>query len=99
MVMMTFQTRIKRSRKPTQPRIRFDLEKLNDLLVMNTFQTTNGGIIAPLTMLVDEYAELDSIVTEFNKVVTETAAELLDRRKSPGLLTKSLIVLTKENER
>ena len=98
MVMMTFQTRIKRSRKPTQPRIRFDLEKLNDHLV-NTFQTTIGGIFAPLTMLVDEYAELDSIVTEFNKVVTETAAEVLDRRKSPGLLTKSLIVVTEENER
>ena len=30
MVMMTFQTRLKNSRKPTQPRIRFDLEKLND---------------------------------------------------------------------
>ena len=35
MVMMTFQTRLKNSRKPTQPRIRFDLEKLNDLTVMS----------------------------------------------------------------
>ena len=30
MVMMTFQTRLKNSRKQTQPRIRFDLEKLNE---------------------------------------------------------------------
>ena len=33
MVMTTFQTRLKNSRKPTQPRIRFDLEKLNLLLL------------------------------------------------------------------
>ena len=30
MVMMTFQTRLKNSMKATHPRIRFDLEKLND---------------------------------------------------------------------
>ena len=37
MVMMTFQTRLKSSMKPTQPRIRFDLEKLNDPTVMSAF--------------------------------------------------------------
>ena len=37
MVMMTFQTRLKNSRKSTQPRIRFDLEKLNDPTVMSAF--------------------------------------------------------------
>ena len=36
-VMMTFQTRLKNSRKPTQPRIRFGLEKLNDPIVMSVF--------------------------------------------------------------
>ena len=30
MVMMTFQTRPNNSRKPTQPRVRFDIEQLND---------------------------------------------------------------------
>ena len=34
-MVMTFQTRFKNSRKPTQPRIRFDLEKLNDPTVMS----------------------------------------------------------------
>ena len=43
MVMMTFQTRLKNSRKPTQPRVRFDLEKLNDPIVMSAFQATIGG--------------------------------------------------------
>ena len=45
MVMMTFQTRHKNSRKPTQPRIRFDCEKLNDPTVMSAFQATIGGKI------------------------------------------------------
>ena len=37
MVMMIFQTRLKNSRKPSQPRIRFDLKKLNDPTVMSGF--------------------------------------------------------------
>ena len=66
MVMMTFQTRLKNSRKPTQPRIRFDFEKLNDLTVMSAFRATIGGRFAPLATLVDEDADLDSMVTQIN---------------------------------
>ena len=40
MVMTTFQTRLKNSRKSTQPRIGFDLEKLNNPTVMSAFQAT-----------------------------------------------------------
>ena len=58
MVMMTFQTRLKNSRKPTQPRIRFDLEKLKDPTVLSAFQATIGGRFAPLATLVDEDADL-----------------------------------------
>ena len=74
-VMMIFQTRLKNSRKPTQPRIRFDLEKLNDPTVMSAFQATIGGRFAPLATLIAEDADLDCMVTHFNKAVTETAAE------------------------
>ena len=81
MVMMTFYTRLKNLRKPTQPRIRFDLEKLNDPIVMSAFQATIGGRFAPLSMLVDEDADLDSMVTHFNKAVTDTAAEVLDKQR------------------
>ena len=52
MVMMIFQTRLKNSREPTQPIIRFDLEKLNDPTVTSAFQATKGRFV-PLTMLVD----------------------------------------------
>ena len=80
-VMMTFQTHIKNSRKPTQPKIRFDLEKLNDPTVMSAFQATIGGRFAPLATVVDEDADLDSLVTHFNKAVTHTAAELLGKQQ------------------
>ena len=63
MVMMTFQPRLKNSRKPTQPSIRFGLEKLNDPIVMSAFQATIGRIFAPLATLVDEDADLDSMVS------------------------------------
>ena len=90
MVMMTFQTRLN-SRKPTQPRITFDLEKLNDPTVMSAFQATIGGRFAPLAMLVDEDADLDSMVTHFSKAVpvTDTAAELhgKQRRKKKPWVT------------
>ena len=84
MVMMTIQTRLKNSRKPTQPRIRFDLEKLNDPTVMSAFQATIGGRIAPLATLVDEDADLGSMVTHLNKAVTDTAAELLGKQSRNG---------------
>ena len=95
MEMMTFQTRLKNSRKPTQPRIRFDLEKLNDPTVMSAFRATIGGRFAPLATLVDEDAELYSMVTHFNKAVTDSAAELLgkQRRKRKPWVTPEILDL------
>ena len=92
MVMMTFQTCLKNSRKPTQPRIRFDLEKLNDPTVMSAFWATTGGRFAPLATLVDEDADL---VTHFNKAVTDTAAELLGKqcRKRKPWVTPEILDL------
>ena len=68
-------------RFPTQPRIRFDLEKLNDPTVMSDFHATIGGRFAPLATLVDGDAYLDSMVAHFNKTVTDTAAELLGKQR------------------
>ena len=45
----------------------FDLEKLNDPTVMSAFKATIGGRFAPLAMLADEDADLDSMATHFNK--------------------------------
>ena len=38
--MMTVRVRLKKARKPNQPRFRFDLEKLRDPNVARTFQAT-----------------------------------------------------------
>ena len=46
------------------------LEKLNDPTVMSVFQTTIGGKFEPLATLLDEDADLDSMVTHFNKALT-----------------------------
>ena len=95
MVMMTFQTRLKNSKKPSQPRIRFDLEKLNDPKLMSAFRATIGGRCAPLATLVDEDADLDFMVTHFNKAVTDPAAELLgkQRRKRKPWVTPEILDL------
>ena len=61
--------------------------------MMSAFQATIGGGFAPLATLVDEDADLDSMVPQFNKAVTETAADL--RRGIPVLRLRSLIFVTK----
>ena len=85
MVMMTSQTRLKNSRKQTQPRIRYDLEKLNDPTVMSAFQATIGGRFTPFATLIDEAGDLDSLVIHFNKAVTDTVIELLGKQEEEAL--------------
>ena len=54
----------------------------------SAFQASIGGLFAPLAMLVDADADLDSMVTNFNKAVTDTAAKLLGkqhRKRKPSI--------------
>ena len=69
--MMTFQVRLKMARKPNQPRLRFDLEKLRNPGVACTFQATIGGKFAPLVGLSDEDMDMDTMITTYNTAVTE----------------------------
>ena len=55
----------------------FDLEQRNDPTGMSAFQASIDGKFAPLASLVGENADLDSMVTHFNKSVTDIAIELL----------------------
>ena len=64
---------------------------------MSAFQATLGGRFAPLATLVhvhvDEDTDLDSMVTHFNKAVTDTAAELLGkqhRKRKPWVIPEIL---------
>ena len=53
LVMITFRIRLKKTRKPNQPRLRFDLEMLRDPDVACTFQAKIGGNFASLIGLRD----------------------------------------------
>ena len=93
--MMTFQVRLKLARKPKQPRLRFDLEKLRNPVVACTFQATIGGKFAPLIGLSDEDMDMD---TTYNTAVTDAANEILgkERRRKKPWVTKDVLDLCDE---
>ena len=85
LMMMTLRDRQK-NKKPTQSRPRFDLEKLRNPDVADTFQATIGGNFAPLINLRDDDIDTDSMITTYNTAVTDTASDILWKeyhRKSP----------------
>ena len=62
---------------------------------MSAFQAIIGDSFPPLATLVDEDADLESMVTHFNKAVTDTAAEHLgkQRRKRKPWVTPEILDL------
>ena len=79
--MMTFHVRLKKARKPNQPRLMFHLEKLRGPDVACTFQATIGGKFAPLIGLSDEDIDIDAMITIYNTAVTDAAREILGKKK------------------
>ena len=77
--MMTFRLRLNKTSKPKHTRLKFDLEKLKDPNVLETFQVMIGGNFAPLTIMSNEDTDIDSVITTFNTAVTETASEILGK--------------------
>ena len=89
LVMMTSRVRLKKARKPNQPRLRFDFEKLMDPDVAWTFQATIGGKFTPVIGLSDEDMDFHTIITTYNTAVTDAASEILGkerRRKKPWVI-------------
>ena len=91
--MMTFQVRLKKARKPNQPRLGFDLEKLRNPDVACTFQAMIGGKFAPLIGLSDEDMDMDTMITTYNTAVTDAASEKLgkERRRENPWVTKDVL--------
>ena len=73
LLMMTIHIRLKRFSKPKHTRLKFDLEKLKDPNVLETFQAMIIGEFAPLTIMNNEDTDMDSMITIFNTAMTETA--------------------------
>ena len=80
--MMTFRVRLKKTRKPKQPRLKFDLEKLRDPDVACTIQATIGGKFAPLIGFSDDDMDMDTTITTYNTAVTDEASEILGKERS-----------------
>ena len=67
--------------KPKHTRLKFDLGKLKDPNVLETFQAMIGRRFSPLTIMSNEDTDIDSMITTFNTVVTETVGEILDKHR------------------
>ena len=81
LLMMTFRLRLKKTNEPKHTRIKFDLEKLKDPNVLETFQAMIGRKFALLTILNNEDADKNSMITTFNTAVTETASEIFGKHR------------------
>ena len=77
--MMTFWVSLKKTKKPTQSRMRFDLEKLRNRDAPGTFQTTIGEKFALLIDLRDDDRGIDSMITTYNTAVTDQPVRYLRR--------------------
>ena len=67
---MNFRFRLKKIVKPKQTRMKFDLEKLKEPKIAETFQAMIGGKFAPLTILEEENTNIET--NNFNNAVTDT---------------------------
>ena len=99
MLMMTFRLRLKTISKPKHTRLKFNLEKLKDPNVLETFRAMIGERFAPPTIMSNEDTDIDSMITTFNTAVIETAGEIIgkhrQKKKNPGSLQEFLICGTK----
>ena len=84
--MTIFHIRLKRISKQKHTRLKFDLEKLKALNMLETFQAMTSGKFAPLTIMNNEDTNLDSMLTTFNTAVTETASEILGKHGTTEIL-------------
>ena len=98
LLMMTFRLRLKKISKPKLTRLKFDLGKLKEPNVLETFQATMGGRFAPLTILSNEDTDIDSMITTFNTAVTETALGKHRQKKKPWITAEILDLCKKRRE-
>ena len=101
MLVMTFYFRLKRISKTKHTRLKFDIKKLNDPNVLETFQAMIGGKFAPLTIMDNDDTDLDSSITTFNTAVTETSSEILGKhhkKKNPWVTAEILDLCNKRRE-
>ena len=81
MLMVTFHLRLKRTSKPKHTRLKFDLKKLKVPSVLEIFHAMIGGKFAHLTIMNNDDADMDSMITTFNTAMTQTSSEILGKHR------------------
>ena len=96
--MMTFRVRLKKARKPNQPRLRFDLEKLRDPGGGLHFSSNDRWKARTLIGLSDEDIGIATMITTYNTAVTDATSEILgkERRRKKPWITKDVLDLCDE---
>ena len=74
LVMMNFRVWLKKTNKPKNTTLKFNLDKLMDPSILESFQATIGRKFAPLITLDNN---LQAMTTTFNAVMIETASDIL----------------------
>ena len=82
LVIMTFKLHLKRVKKQSQTRIKFDLEKLKYPTIAEAFQAMIGGKFTAFTTLCDDDRDIDTITNTLNTAVTDTANEILGKHRT-----------------
>ena len=90
LVILNFKVRLKKTKKPKNTRLKFNLDRLKDPSIVESFQATVGGKFAALLTLDDD---ADALTTKFNAVMTETANDILGkhRRKTQPWVTDEIL--------
>ena len=96
--MVTFRVRLKKARKPNQPILKSDLEKLTDPNMACTFQATIGGKFAPLIGVRDENMDINTMIITYITAVTDAAREILgeERDRKKPWVTRDVVDLCDE---
>ena len=81
---MTFH--LKKVRKQGRTRIKFDLEKLKDPQIAETYKAMVGGKLALLILLDVDESNMDDWIDMFNVAVKETANETLGKSRHKNSL-------------
>ena len=86
---------------PKHTKLKFDLAKLKDPNVLETFQAMLGWKFALFSIMNGEDTDMDTMITIFNTAVTETASEILGRhlqKKNPWVTAEILDLCDKRKK-
>ena len=79
LTMMNFWIHLMKVFKKGSTRIRFNLNKLKDPQIAESFRAMIGGKFAPLITLDRDQTDMDSLINTFNTAVNDTAYEILGK--------------------